>query len=387
MGKVFAQGRGTQRLRGLLAAGGAALVAGAAVGAGHDGAATPSAHRTRAPAATAPWRVTGADRAAVGRLPLGQVAGLAVMDRFSGPRMSAAVLSALRHGRAVGTILFRDNLTGPAAARALTRRLDRAAAGHALVLTDQEGGTVRRLTWAPPARPQSAVRTVASARAVGRAAARGLADAGIDVNLAPVADRRGPGTLMRSRAFPGRTAAVARLTAAAVAGYAGTGVAPALKHFPGLGAARANTDDGPVTIARSAATIGRADLPPFAAGLAAGAPIVMLSHARYPALDPGAIASQSRAVVTDLLKTRLGFGGVAITDAVEARAVRDAMGPGAAAVRSVRAGVDLVLTTVPGNGEVARRALVAEARRRTAFRTRLEDAAARVHALRRWLTG
>jgi beta-N-acetylhexosaminidase len=113
----------------------------------------------------------------------------------------------------------------------------------------------------------------------------------------------------------------------------------------------------------------------------------MLSHARYPALDRRAVASQSRAIVTDLLKRRLGFGGVAITDSIEARAVSGTMGPGKAAVRSVRAGIDLVLTTGPGSHLRVHRALQRAARRDPAFRARMTDAAARVLRLRRALRG
>jgi beta-N-acetylhexosaminidase len=140
-----------------------------------------------------------------------------------------------------------------------------------------------------------------------------------------------------------------------------------------------------VDVTRGARAIGATDLPPFRAAIAAGVPLVMLSHARYPALDPSAIASQSRAIVTGLLKRRLGFKGVAITDSIEAQAVRSRMGPGEAAVRSIRAGADLVLTTGAGSHLRVWRALQRAARRDPAFRARLEDAAARVLALRRSL--
>ena len=119
----------------------------------------------------------------------------------------------------------------------------------------------------------------------------------------------------------------------------------------------------------------------------------MVSHATYPALDPRAIASQSRAIVTDLLKRRLGFKGVAVTDSIEARAVSGRMTPGRAAIRSIRAGIDLVLTTGPGSHLRVWRALQGEARRDPRFKRRLRDAAARVLSFRRslprgagWLT-
>ena len=111
--------------------------------------------------------------------------------------------------------------------------------------------------------------------------------------------------------------------------YAGTAVAATAKHFPGLGAATANTDDVPVTIARAARTLGATDLPPFRAAIAAG----VAARDGLPRALPGARSERDRvavaAVVTGLLKQRLGFRGVVVTDSLEAEAVRARMGPGA----------------------------------------------------------
>ena len=383
----------------LLAAAVAALVTGAALGAREPEPATPArdgatrgdpAPGRAGDAGGRSQRADAADaaRRTAERLPLGELAGAVVLMRFTGTPEPAYVRGALRAGRAAGVILFRDNTGTLAATRALTRRLqDAARVRPVLISTDQEGGPIRNLAWAPPSNAASSITTRAGATAASRAAARGLAAAGVNVNLAPVADLSGPGPVMRARAFPGGPAHVARVTAAAVRAYAASGVAPTVKHFPGLGSATANTDDTSVIIDRGARAIGATDLPPFRAAIAAGAPIVMVSHARYPSLDPAAIASQSRPIVTDLLKRRLGFTGVAVTDSIEAEAVRATMGPGRAAVRSVRAGVDLVLTTGPGSHLRVWRALRRRARADRAFRARLTDAAARVLALRRSVAG
>jgi beta-N-acetylhexosaminidase len=306
-----------------------------------------------------------------------QLAGQVILMRFVGNPPRSYVYSALRHREAAGAVLFRDNAPSFAATRALTRSLQRAAGGDALVAADQEGGAVRILRWASPAQDQYRVTTRSAARASARAAAHDLRAAGVNLNLAPVADRGDPGSLMDARAFPGGPHRVARLVAAAVQGYRGVGVT--LKHFPGLGAADANTDKARVTIA------GRPNLLPFTIGVAAGAQAVMLSHARYPALDPHAIASQSRPIVTGLLKGRLRFTGVAMTDSLEAYAVRSRMSMERAAVRSVRAGIDLVLTTGQGTHHRVLRALTRAARLHPRFRARLADAAARVLTLRETL--
>ena len=162
-------------------------------------------------------------------------------------------------------------------------------------------------------------------------------------------------------------------------------MAATVKHFPGIGGATANTDDEPVSLTRTPEQLLSEDLPPFRAAIAAGVPLVMASHAVYPSLDPDAIASQSRYVLHRLLRQRLGFRGVIVTDSLEAKAVTARAGPALAAVRSVRAGADLILTTGAGSHLRALRALVAEAQRSPAFRKRVEESAARVLALKKEL--
>jgi beta-N-acetylhexosaminidase len=109
----------------------------------------------------------------------------------------------------------------------------------------------------------------------------------------------------------------------------------------------------------------------------------MASHALYPALDPDRIASQSRAVLTGLLRERLGFDGVVVTDSLEADAVVSRSSTPTAAARGIRAGVDLLLTTGQGSYLPVLRRLVREARADPAFRERLVASAARVRALSR----
>jgi beta-N-acetylhexosaminidase len=192
------------------------------------------------------------------------------------------------------------------------------------------------------------------------------------------------GGALGGRSFPGPPAAVAALAAAAVRGYRARGpVAPTAKHFPGLGAASENTDRGPVTITRSRAELQAQDLPPFRAAIVAGVPLVMVSHAWYPALDARRIASQSARVLGDLLRKQLGFRGVVMTDSIEAQAVLERSDVATAAVRSVRAGADVVLSTGSGSYRDVYDALLAAATRSPAFRARVRDAAARVLALKR----
>jgi beta-N-acetylhexosaminidase len=212
----------------------------------------------------------------------------------------------------------------------------------------------------------------------------------VNVVLGPVADVAAGtrGSVMASRAYPGDASRVAAAMRAAVAAYLRAGVLPVAKHFPGLGGAGTNTDDAPVRVGRTRARLA-ADLQPFRAAVAAGAPLAMLGHARYPALDPHRIASQSPAIATGLLRDELGFDGVAMTDSLEAGAALATTGGdvGAVAVRSLQAGADLMLMTGPGSFPLVRDALVRQARRSAAFQARLVDAAARVLVLRRSLPG
>ena len=308
-----------------------------------------------------------------------QEAGSVIVLRMRGTSVPDYVRRALRERRAAGVILFRDNIASASQLRRMTRTIQRAARGRALVMIDQEGGAIRNIPWAGPRSAPPALRTADAAMANGRDAAQAVGGHGLNVNLAPVADVASvPGSVMRTRAFPGDGTAVGRLVRANLRGYEGTGVLPTVKHFPGLGAATTNTDFGRATVRR----LGAGDLAPFRAAIAADVPLVMSSHALYPQLDGRRIASQSRTVMHGLLRERLGFRGVAITDSLEAKAVVTRSSTPTAAARSLVAGNDLLLTTGRGSYIHVRRRLVAEARASKAFRARLREALGRVEALR-----
>jgi beta-N-acetylhexosaminidase len=169
---------------------------------------------------------------------------------------------------------------------------------------------------------------------------------------------------------------------ASVRGWRAGGVAATAKHFPGLGAAPANTDDAIVTIRRSRAALDLVDLPPFAAAVAAGVPLVMVGHARYPALDRSRIASQSRPIVQRLLRGELGFRGVVVTDSLEAGASLATGSITKVSERALRAGADLLLLTGRGSYRPVYEHLLAAARRSPELRARVREAAARVLALK-----
>ena len=264
----------------------------------------------------------------------------------------------LRAGETAGVVLFGPNVVTPTQTRRLTAAVQRAAGGDAVVATDQEGGSIRTLTFAH------------TAGALGRA--------GVNVNLAPVADVAGPGSVMAGRTF---TVDPPEEVTLAVNGLLTAGVMPTVKHFPGFGRATENTDDAPVTIDATREEL-ETDLEPFRAAIEAETPLVMASHALYPALDPEHIASQSPAILQDLLRDELGFEGAAMTDSLEAEAVLSRSSVEVAAERSLAGGADLLLMTGRGSWVRVFPYLLRRARRSPALRARIAESAERVERLR-----
>lgn len=315
-------------------------------------------------------------------LTLEQQVGQLVVTSFRGTLAPAYVLDALSEKRAAGVILFRGNISSPDQLRALTRAL-RGTGGRPLVAVDQEGGRVRRVPWVGPVQEEPGQVAGGTVRSDASAAARGLHALGITVTLAPVADVPSVrGSAIASRAFSRNPVVASASVRAAVRGWRSGGVAPAAKHFPGIGAAPANTDDAVVRIARSRAELARVDLAPFRAAIAAGVSLVMVGHARYPALDRARIASQSEPIVDGLLRGELGFRGVVVTDSMEARASLATGSLETVCERAVRAGVDLLLLTGRGSYRPVYDHLLSVARNDAAFRERVRESAARVLALK-----
>ena len=294
----------------------------------------------------------------------------------------------VRRGAIGGVVLF-----PPAGTRASELRRELAALREAarrpdaqepLVMVDQEGGEVKRLPTLPPDRSPAriAVGGEAAAFEQGRATGAALAAVGIDVDLAPVLDvPASADAFIASRAFGSDPTEVARAGAAFGEGLRAGRVAATAKHFPGLGSATVNTDLAPSSIEATRAEL-RSGLEPFRAAIAGGFDLVMVANATYPAYDPERIASQSPRVIEGLLRRRLGFGGVVVTDDLGAQAlVQAGIDEAEAAVRAASAGADLLLFA-QSNGDGARDALVRALRRGELEREALISSCARSRALR-----
>ncbi len=266
-----------------------------------------------------------------------------------------------------------------------------------LLMTDQEGGEVRRLPG-PPALSEKQIGASASApalaRAAGAGAARTLAGAGLNVNLAPVLDvyRRAGNFIDRyQRSYSNNPSRVAQLGGAFISGQQPGDVAATAKHFPGLGAAGAeqNTDAQPVVLDVPLSRLRTIDEAPYRRAIAAGVRLVMASWALYPALDPGRPAGISPAVIGGELRGRLGFRGVTITDAITAGSLRAFGGLGARGVLAARAGVDLILCSAtdpaentPALGSSVRDALAAAIASGRLSRAGAQASVARILSLR-----
>ena len=263
-----------------------------------------------------------------------------------------------------------------------------------LVATDQEGGEVQVLSGSsfsdlPSAMEQSTQprdQLEASARTWGKE----LADVGVNMNLAPVVDLVDidrPTTnepIGRWGREYGHDAATVSSQAGAFAeGMRASGVIPTYKHFPGLGRVTANTDTSANVVDSTTTRSTDAAVGVFASAIAAGAQVIMVSSATYALIDPSAPAVFSSTIVTDMLRTEMGFSGVVITDDVSAATQVQGVAAGERAVRAVRAGCDIVLASAdPTVAADMVKALIAAAQSDPAFAARVDESAARVLALK-----
>jgi len=282
------------------------------------------------------------------------------------------------------------NVDSPQQVRALTDGLQQAATrlpGGAplLIGTDQEYGVVTRVkngvTLLPSAMGFGATGKPQLTEGAWRAAGEELAAMGINLDFAPVADTLGAqgSSVIGSRSFGADPQANAAQVQAAVRGIQGAGVAAALKHFPGHGHTTGDSHDGLPVVAQSRAKWDAEDRPPFAAGITAGAGVVMSGHLDVVGLDKGVAATFSRKIMTDVLRGELKFTGVAITDAMN---MPPAMKwpAGEAAVRALNAGNDILL--MPPDLAGARDGILAGLKDGSLPRARLVEAVTRVLTLK-----
>ncbi|MFE7072807.1 glycoside hydrolase family 3 protein [Streptomyces sp. NPDC057620] len=256
-----------------------------------------------------------------------------------------------------------------------------------LISTDQEHGIVARVgtpaTLFPGAMALGAGGSRTDARTAGRVGGAELRAMGILQDYAPVADVNvNPANpVIGVRSFGADPQAVAGLVAAQVKGYQGAGVAATSKHFPGHGDTETDSHYGFPVIEHTEAQWAELDAPPFKAAIAAGIDSIMTAHIMVPALDPaGDPATLSHPILTGILRERLGYDGVVVTDSLGMEGVRTKYGDDRVPVLALKAGVDQLLN--PPKLDIAWNAVLQAVRGGELTEARLDESILRVLRLK-----
>jgi beta-N-acetylhexosaminidase len=291
---------------------------------------------------------------------------LAFICGCAGAALDAQERAFIRQTQPWGLILFKRNVVDVAQMQALTDSFrDLVGRGDAPVLIDQEGGRVQRMGpphW--PAYPSAASfgaladqdRAIAAARICARLIAHDLRQVGVNVDCAPVIDvaQTGMHAVIGTRSWSGDPGRVADFGRAVAQGLMAGGVAPVIKHIPGHGRASVDSHLELPVVATSLAELEAVDFAPFAA--LRDLPMAMTAHVVYSAIDPDRPATTSPIVVNEIMRGRVGFDGLLISDDLSMKALG---GPFAArAAATFAAGVDIALHC---NGDLAEAREVAAA--------------------------
>ncbi len=298
-----------------------------------------------------------------------QQAGQRVIYSYTGLTVPQSLLTQIAAGQCAGVIFFGDNISSISQINSVCAQLNEAnqsspVGSPLLLMTDQEGGQVRRLPGGPTMSEKqigASSDPAANASDAGDTAGRLLASAGMNVNLAPVLDvyrTEGDFEDQYGRSYSKDPNVCGQCGSAFISAQQSLGVAAAAKHFPGLGAAGSsqNTDNVPVTLNVSASNLRTIDEAPYGPAISAGVKLVMCSWAVYPALDGSMPAGLSSTIVQNELRGRMGFTGVTVTDSLGAGALNSFGTIPQRAVLAAKAGMDLMLecsrSTSGGQGVV-----------------------------------
>lgn len=288
----------------------------------------------------------------------------------------------LRVLRPAGIILFRRNIDDTEQTRALLAAATAECAAHCVRAVDMEGGAVDRLrdALAPMPSAKSVARAKGAKIAVqhGELIGRAVKAFGLNTTLAPVLDLglAESAAVMGTRCAGTNADGVADYARGFLTGLTTQGVVGCGKHFPGLGAGTLDSHLETPRIERPWKDLWREDLEPYRA-LRGELQMVMVSHAAYPETrEKEKPASVSKFWIQTVLRKRIGYRGLVLSDDLEMGGILNCMSMEEAAVASVRSGTDLV--EICHSAELILRAyeaLVAEAERSTAFRTILLERA------------
>lgn len=284
-----------------------------------------------------------------------------------------------------GIFLAGSNVGSAEQVRALVAGVRARSPRPLLVTTDAESGRVSVLRdvigGGPSPRRMARQHTTEQVRGLAAELGGKLRDLGVDLDLAPVLDLDdGPSAgIIGDRSFGTDPEQVTRYASAFTAGLGQAGVRTAVKHFPGQGRSGVDTHLRSAAVDTLVSELRARELVPFQRLIDAGAPVVMMNHLDYGALDPGLPASLSPAAYA-LLRS-MGFHGVAVTDSLGMGAVNTRWDFPVAAVKAITAGADVAFATDGRQALRMRDALVAAVRSGRLPETRLNEAATRVARL------
>lgn len=254
-----------------------------------------------------------------------------------------------------GIICMGANLTSVSQTKSMLAKTQESALSNGtgiFIAVDEEGGRVARCalklgtTAFEPMEVYGERNDSAEAFNIGKTIGADLKSLGFNVDFAPVADVDiSPTNELGNRIFSDDPEVVANMVSGVVRGLNASGVAATLKHFPGLGAEDGNTHtDSTIVINRTLEQLRGEELVPFKSGIRAGAEFVMVGHQQVSAFGDGMPADLSYKAVTEILRGELGFDGIAITDAQNMNTISKVYDSGTAAVLSVKAGIDMILS-------------------------------------------
>ena len=264
---------------------------------------------------------------------------------FSGHSVTDDLRGLLARGVG-GVIFFARNVGSPEEVLELNRDIKRVAARPLVLAIDQEGGQVARLrrgfTELPSMRAVGASASASLARELGELMGRELRAVGFDMNYAPVldVDTNPANPVIAARSFGRTPELVTELGLALAAGLQDAGVAACGKHFPGHGDTSQDSHLELPKLPHAMERLEQVELAPFAAAAKAGIASFMTAHVIFEAVDPKHPATMSRAVLTGILREKLGYDGMVVTDDVEMKAIADNYGVEEAVLLGLSAGVD-----------------------------------------------
>ncbi|MFC4305469.1 beta-N-acetylhexosaminidase [Cohnella boryungensis] len=286
------------------------------------------------------------------QLTLKERIGQLFMCGFDGMEPSEDIVRLIEEYSLGGIVYFRRNVANARQVERLSGQLQAVSASPLFIAIDQEGGMVVRLeegvTVMPGAMAQGAADDEELSCEAARLSGAELRAIGINMNFAPCLDvNNNPANpVIGVRSFGEDPAKVAQLGAAAIRGYRAGGVAAVAKHFPGHGDTSADSHYELPLVPHDRSRLEEVELLPFRHAIEQQADALMTAHVVFPAFEPdNTPATLSQRILTGLLRSRLGFQGVIVTDCLEMKAIAETIGVARGAVEAIKAGADLVLVS------------------------------------------